>query len=471
MKKILLAIACVLTLTTLTTGCINDDFTTSSNDKLSFSCDTLSFDTIITLQGSATQQFVVYNKSSKQINISSIKVAGLSDARFYLNVDGTKAEEFHDIEIRGNDSIYIFVEGYLPETGKDEPVELFDRIDFETNGVQQSVTLRACGQDVIRLKDYTVTQNTTLRAGKPYVVYDTLTVMPGATLTIEPGVNLLFHDKAWMKVGGTLKAIGTQDKPIVMRGDRLDHVVGQYSFDIMSGQWDGIAIYGGSTGNEMQYVDMHSSTWGLQVGGVDQSRVALHMFNCVLHNSAEYVLLTANAWVEAEGCEFSDARYGVVAFIGGKIRMTQCTFANYYLFSTIEGPNISWVIQDEDKTFSPLDCIIDNSISYGMGYDVNIGDNEGNNIYMRNCLLKSDGEDDAHFINCVWEGDPKFYTVREDYIFDYRLRNESDAIARGNRSYCPEKARYDRYGNDRFAGTGIDLGAYVWVEAPEDDPQ
>ena len=149
--------------------------------------------------------------------------------------------------------------------------------------------------------------------------------------------------------------------------------------------------------------------------------------------------------------------------------MTQCTFANYYLFSTIEGPNITWVIQDDEKLFSPLDCIIDNSISYGMGYDVNIGDNEGNNIYMRNCLLKSDGKDDAHFINCVWEGDPKFYTVREDYIFDYRLRNESDAIARGNRSYCPDKARYDRYGNDRFARTGLDLGAYVWIESHDEE--
>ena len=63
----------------------------------------------------------------------------------------------------------------------------------------------------------------------------------------------------------------------------------------------------------------------------------------------------------------------------------------------------------------------------------------------------------------------KFYTVREDYIFDYRLRNESDAIARGNRSYCPDKARYDRYGNDRFARTGLDLGAYVWIESHDEE--
>ncbi|MDO4510926.1 MAG: hypothetical protein Q4B68_03800, partial [Bacteroidales bacterium] len=61
-------------------------------------------------------------------------------------------------------------------------------------------------------------------------------------------------------------------------------------------------------------------------------------------------------------------------------------------------------------------------------------------------------------------GDPKFYVNREKYIFDYRLMNESDAIARGDRSLCPESARYDRYGNDRFAsGSATDLGAYVWI--------
>ena len=111
MKKILIAILSILTLGVVMTSCIEDDFTTSSSDVLAFSCDTVAFDTIITLQGSATQQFVVYNNSKKQINISSIKVAGISDAKFYLNVDGTKGSEFHDIEIRGNDSIYIFVEG------------------------------------------------------------------------------------------------------------------------------------------------------------------------------------------------------------------------------------------------------------------------------------------------------------------------------------------------------------------------
>ena len=70
----------------------------------------------------------------------------------------------------------------------------------------------------------------------------------------------------------------------------------------------------------------------------------------------------------------------------------------------------------------------------------------------------------------MWEADPKYYVNREKYIFDYRLMNESPAIAHGDISLCPESARYDRYGNDRFTnGTATDLGAYVWIEKKEQE--
>lgn len=446
-------------------GCINDDFSSDPGDRLYFSTDTVAFDTVITLQGSATKQFVVYNHSDKQINISSITVPEAKGAKFYINVDGQKGSEFHDVAIRGGDSIYVFVEATLDEVGSDDPVPVYGRIDFVTNGQTQSVTLAASGQDVVRLTGAILTQDTRFTAGRPYVIYDSLTVAPGVTLTIDPGARLLFHDKAFLQDFGTIKAMGTQEQPIVMRGDRLDHVVGKIQFDIMSGQWGGVLIYAGSYGNEFHYVDMHSSSYGLQVGSTDPSKLSLHLFNSVLHNSKDYCMITLNAQVTAEGCEFSDAASGCVAMVGGTMRFTQCTFANYYLFTAISGPNIAWFIQDDAKTYQPLDCRIYNCISYGLGYDVNISDNSANNIYTYNTLFKSGGNDDTRFFNCVWKADPKFYVDRDNYIFDYRLKNGSDAIGKGNNSYCPESCRYDRYGQDRFARGTVDLGAYAWVPA------
>ena len=448
------------------TGCINDDFTTSSADKLTFSVDTLKFDTVITAQGSPTKQFVVYNKAKKNIRISSIRVAEESEGHFFLNVDGVKGSDFHDVEIMGGDSIYVFVESLIDVTGQDDPLWLKDKILFETNGVTQQVVLSAWGQDVERLADRKITTNTHLTANKPYVIYDSLVVAQGATLTIDEGATLLFHDKAKLKVEGRLLAKGTQKNPITLRGDRLDHVVGQIGFDIMSNQWEGVEFMPGSTGNEMYYVQMRGSLWGLWIEAANADVRTLYMLNCVLHNSGNSVFTSINGWVEALGTEFSDGSQAVVDLYGGKAWFAQCTMANYYLFSSIDRPLVNFNVPEDNPNC--LYCQMDNCLLYGNTTDVDMGNLDGTQVYLRNCLLKSNGVDDEHFINCVWNGDPKFYTVREEYIFDYRLKNGSGAISTGNRSLCPESARYDRYGVDRWGRDGVDIGAYTWVPGKDE---
>ena len=467
MKRLVyIAVICVVAILALT-ACINDDYTTSTSDVLTFSTDTVTFDTVVTQQGTPTKQFVVYNRSSKQVRISSIKVLGNENGRFFINVDGVKGEVFHEVDIRGGDSIYVFVECKVNETTTEEPLEVTDKIEFITNGVTQHVVLKAWGQDVITIHGDTIHEDLHLTAERPYVIYDTLVVAPGVTMTIDPGTQLLFHKEALLRVYGRLIAVGEPDKMIVMRGDRLDNVVGEISFDIMSGQWGGVVFGYGSYDNEMAYVLMKGSEIGMHCSSEDPSQRTLHMFNCILHNSSSSVLTTLNARIDAEGTEFSDAADGVVHFIGGNVHMVNCTFANYYLFSAISEPIVNVWKDHVTEEVLPLTCYLDNCIIYGLASDINVGVLDDYDVYLRNCLLKSDGEDDAHFINCVWKGDPIFYTVREDYIFDYRLHNESDAIARGDRSLCPESARYDIYGNDRFAREGIDLGAYVWIPETE----
>lgn len=462
LHSILLAVLAVVTMSLQ--GCIEDEFTTSSSDLLVFSTDTVAFDTVITGQGTPTKQFLVYNRSKKMINISSIKVVGESKGHFFLNVDGVKGDEFHDIEVRGEDSIYVFVESRLDPTNVDEPEFLKDKIEFVTNGVTQNVVVTAWGQDVVILDDATIKTPMHLTANKPYLIYGTLTIDTLINVTIDPGATLLFHDKASMLVKGKLTAKGTQDQPITMRGDRLGHVVGEIGYDIMSGQWDGVYFNYGSFGNELHYVNMRGSYRGLQVYSYDMTRRSLHLFNCVLHNATYLTLLGINAWIDSEGTEMSDAGLVVADFLGGKLNFVNCTFANYYLFAAIEGPILNLETEYDDGTVAPYDAHFDNCIFYGNTGELNMSELDNLNVYMRNCLFKSGGEDDTHFINCVWEADPKFYTEREKYIFDYRLRNGSDAIARGDRSLCPASARYDRYGIDRFAAEGHDIGAYVWVE-------
>lgn len=464
-------VAVALMVAALFSSCIEDGFTTSSSDVLAFSKDTVAFDTVITLQGTATKQMVVYNHSKKQINISSIKVAGLSNkGHFHLNVDGVRGDEFQNVEIRGNDSIFIFIEAYLDEMERDEPTLLEDRLEFVTNGVSQSVLLSAWGQDVVRITGDTISRNTRFSADKPYLIYDTMFVAPRATLTIDAGATLLFHDKAAMRCAGKMLANGTVEAPITFRGDRLDHVVGSISFDVMSGQWGGIIFTPPTMGNVLKHVIMKGSSIGMHCSSYgDTVQCALKLVNCVLTNSASTCLATAACFVQAIGTEFSDAAEEVGYFAGGKVTMNQCTFANNYLFVVPSLPLVNiFDVEFSDGSIGKIRADFNNCILYGLCPELNEGKLDDFNVYMRYCLFKSKGDDDNHFINCIWDADPHFLTVRDDYIFDYRLGNESDARGKGNPALCPNEARYDRYGNDRLATGTIDLGAYVWTYVPEE---
>lgn len=109
---------------------------------------------------------------------------------------------------------------------------------------------------------------------------------------------------------------------------------------------------------------------------------------------------------------------------------------------------------------------ISNTIIYGMNADLSHGDLSGTGIFLRRCLLKSEGTDDDNFTDCLWDSDPMFRTVRTDYLFDYRLQPESPAIAQGFPQYLAPEAAVDRYGNPR--GLVPDLGAYVFTpDAPD----
>ena len=452
-------------------SCIEDGFTTSPSDKLAFNRDTVAFDTVITLQGTTTKQMVVYNRSKKQINISSIKVAGLaSKGHFHLNVDGVRGDEFQNVEIRGNDSIFIFIEATLDEMEKNEPTLLEDRLEFITNGVSQYVTLMAWGQDVVRLNGDTISHNMHFTADKPYLVYDTVYVSEGVTLTIDAGATLLFHDKAAMRCAGRMLANGTAEDPIYFRGDRLDRVVGSTSFDVMSGQWGGVIFTPPTMNNVLKHVIMKGSSIGMHCSAYgDTTHCALKLLNCVLTNSASTCMATATCYVQLIGTEISDAAEEVVYFAGGKVKATQCTFANYYLFKVPSYPIVNvFDVEYNDGSIGKIRADFNNCILYGLSSEINEGKLDDFNVYLRYCLFRSAGTDDAHFINCIWEGDPCFLTVRDDHYYDYRLGDESDAIGKGNPDLCPAEARYDRYGNDRLVHGALDLGAYVWIPSTDE---
>lgn len=444
-------------------SCIEDGFSTSPSDLPVYSVDTLDMGVIFTGEPSPTSRFKVYNPHSKSLLISKVRVAGDNAGCYRVNVDGISGTEFDNVEIRGRDSLFVLVEATLPSNDSNGPVAVDARMEFTANGVTTGVVLRATGQNVRRISDYTVSADEVIDATLPCQVFDSIVVAEGATLTLRPGAVLYFHDKASLIVRGTLVSEGSAEAPVHMTGDRRGNVVGDISFDIMSRQWRGVTFASTSTGNSLQYTDIRNTEHGVRL----DDGASLSMLDCRLHNSAGHVLEAEHAAVEAVGCEFAEGGAGLVRLCGGRHSFRHCTFANNYLFAAITGPAITLehLSSDEkngadDGSGKPyMEARISNSVIYGIGADITPGDLGYTSVQVHRCLLSSKGSDDSHFTACLWDTDPLYYTERENYVFDYRLRPGSPAIGAADPA---ESAPADFYGRQR--GAAPDMGAYVFVE-------
>lgn len=448
------------------TACIEDGLTSSPSSQPRFSVDTLAMGTLFTAEGSPTYAFKVYNPNSKGINISRVALRDDADALFRLNVDGMAGREFSDIEVRERDSIFVFVEATLPDLSLDRPVDYERHIDFTVNGVTSTVVITATGLDATRLTGCVIDSDTRLDATRPYIIYDSLVVAPGATLTLDAGTKLHFHDGAALTVGGTLHSLGSPEATVELTGDRWGNVVGRVDYEIMSGQWEGVCFTPSSSANRMEYTSVRNTVWGVVVDSVPYTDAtpSLYMLNCQLRNSKENALVSSFSAVEALGCELADASAGVVALQGGTARLVNCTIANYYLFTALGGASLQFYHALPDEAIEGIDlpllrATIDNCIIYGNGTDLSHGDLTGADITLRRCLLKSEGEDDDNFVDCIWGQDPLYGTVRLDYHFDYRLKPESPAIAAADPDLIPAELHDDLYGHPRHPLPN--LGAYA----------
>ena len=65
-----------------------------SKSNLSFSQDTIIFDTVFTTIGSVTKRFKIYNADSKPLKIDEITLLGGSNSNFRINVDGVAGTYF-----------------------------------------------------------------------------------------------------------------------------------------------------------------------------------------------------------------------------------------------------------------------------------------------------------------------------------------------------------------------------------------
>ena len=453
------------------------DFSSSPSLRLEFSCDTVSFDTLFTEVMSSTAKFVVRNRNENSLRISSVLLGGRDNSPFSVLVDGQYGTMMHDLEIRAKDSLYVLASVNLDRNNADVPLIVKDSLLFTLeSGVQQSILLLAYGRDVTFLRGRNILADTTLAAGH-YVVYDSLAVAQGVTLSLVPGTTLYFHDKAFMRVDGTLKAEGTLDAPIVFRGDRTDRMFSYLPYDRIPGQWDGVVFTSTSNGNSLAHCDIHSANYGIRVeqGDTTQHRITIESSKVQnFHgNALELVMARANV----VNSLFANAQGNCVKVVGGDVSFVHCTIANFYVWRQRD---VALALHNNiDGAPAPLrsasfaNCIIAGSKEDElMGYFTNFGDTIPNTVNYRfeNSLINTVDVADSCFVNVKYDslevspfGKEHFRLIDHD-IFDYDFHLTAESAARGMATgeYL-EGLPVDIDGTPREAGA-VDAGCFQYVE-------
>ena len=449
-----------------------EDFITDASAKLSFSLDTLHFDTVFTELGSATYSFKVYNEHKQPIRINNMHIEGNTASHFRMNVDGIAGNSADAVEIWPNDSIYVFVEVTI---NPDAPVSaspfiLYDKVLFETNGNKQEVILEAWGQNAVYLpsrfnKGVPVTY--TCDNGewvwddpRPYVLYGEvfideclLRIPAGTHIYIHGGIAQnetfgIFNDGIiYILENGKLQIDGTTENPVIIEGDRLEP-----DFNEETSQWFGIFLGKNSTGNIINHAIIKNSTFGFYVDSLAQVEIN----NSQFFNTGSSGLIAYHSTVDATNSLFyNNGGNSVDLRFGGNYTFNHCTLANYGADAAAMGMSNHYCLERDAigqcllRKKNPLKVNLNNCILTGSRSDQIIfsdieerGEPFSFSVNMQNCIVKVDKlltttQDglyadffETYCSNCInpANDDALFLDRTED---DYHLDTLSIAIDKG----------------------------------------
>ncbi len=440
----------------LASSCRKDVEFTNSPVSLTFSTDTINFDTIFSLKDSGkiglpksiTLRLIVTNPNESAIK-TSIQMEGNQNGLFKLNADGISGngnlQKIENIEILGKDSIYIFVQTYINPlnfTPSDE-FAVVDSILFTTNGNRQKVVTVSYPQDANYFQSETLKGNEIWTIEKPFVIYDDILVDKGATLTINPGVKIYSHNNSTIYVAGTIKILGTIDNPVVLQGDRLDD-----DYKEVSNQWNGIHILSTSVNNVISCAIIKNGFIGIRVDSLSMNlNPKLELSQTIIQDMGAVGLLSYSAHVKATNNLISNCgQYCFLGDLGGKYEFTFNTFAatggtQARKNATFTITNTPFRDANNNITVFPLSYTLINNIIWGSNDDeINfVRDEQGitNTAIVKNNNIKSELFRDELLANSANINsnqitlDPSFVDANKK---NYKIKGGSVCSGQGNKS-------------------------------------
>lgn len=427
---VILALLCIV-------AC-DDEVATSADVQPVASADTLHLGMVLAGNSSQTYQLKLYNRNTSDLKLTSVKLRNAETSGFRMNVDGMNGAVFTDsnlLRIAAGDSLFIFVEATFAK-GTNLEDRHIDYIDIACNGKTQTVVLDALCKNVKEYHGHIVKANEVVREDEGIQVFDSLVITKDAEFLMLPGATLYLHDKAKIVVYGSLNLQGSQDKPVVIRGDRMDNMLDNLPYDNLPSQWGSIVLTKDSHDNVIRFADVH----GMSDGIVIQSDAEI--YSSRIKNSDGNLITAFEADVKMTNCELMNAAGSLLEIVGGSTVVTYCTLANYNFAAPIrqEALRISYTNPETGEEIPLRRCELTNCIVWGRRYEVST--------------------ELGIFDHCLVNEDPLFVKIDdENYTYDLHLSAESPCIGAG-RPVETAEASVDIEGNKRSEAPSI--GCYEY---------
>ncbi|WP_155975677.1 hypothetical protein [Daejeonella oryzae] len=404
--------------------------TRNSSAKLSFSSDTILFDTVFTSIGSTTRRLKVYNPNKNAIRISSIKLSGGASSPYQININGQATNQLNDLEISGKDSINIFIKVSINPGSAMLPFIVSDSLLFSTNGNHQVVQLAAYGQNANFLDAQTISQNSTWDDSLPYVIYNSALVEKDITLNITKGARIYFHKDSKLFIAGTLKVKGSVGDSVTFSSDRTEQI-----YRDEPGQWGGLHFLKSSKSNSIEFTSIKNALTGIRVDSLSENNEPkLILANSILKNMEVSGLMLYNADIKAfNNLIYNCGQYLIYAVLGGNYDFKQNTLAGLNFNFPRQSPAVYFSdnYQTESSSQSAeLKIELVNNIVWG-SLDNELQIDKKNtlplNIRLQNNLIKSNNASFTENGNLL-NTDPQFEDPRKE---NYHLKVLSPAINKG----------------------------------------
>lgn len=412
-------------------GPTEEKITSDGTARLSYSSDTVIFDTLLSSVGSITKRLRIFNTNDKAVKLDRLALGKRDASAYTIWVNGEEATEFTEEVIFGNDSLLVLLEVLIDPQDENMPFLVKDSLVVESNGNMDFVRLVTWGQDANFIDNAIIDCNTTWTADRPYVIYNTALIDTLCRLDVDPGARIYIDNGASLLVAGSLHINGTQEDNVIIRNTRFDA-----RFENAPGQWEGIFFLDVSQSSEINNAIIKN---GGRIGSPNPDHpFDLRINNTEIANMSFAGLVGFNATISAVNTLiYNCGQFTVGNFAGGNYDYRHCTFTNGQSQLSTEFPSVvfadNFVLNDNSIQTGDLSVNLENCIIWG-SQDEELLLSESNGpmvvLSMNNNLIRS-GENAFNSNNNILSRERGFPGFVNEFLFDYQIDSLSNARNKG----------------------------------------